>query len=29
MSDITIHLPSDAFVQQANVSGMAAYDALC
>jgi acetyl-CoA synthetase len=29
MSDITIHLPSDAFVKQANVSGMAAYEALC
>ena len=29
MSDITIHQPSAEFVKQANVSGMAAYDALC
>ncbi|WP_310643362.1 acetate--CoA ligase [Limnohabitans sp.] len=29
MSDITIHLPSAEFVKQANVSGMAAYEALC
>jgi acetyl-CoA synthetase len=29
MSDITIHLPSDAFAKQANVSGMTAYEALC
>ena len=29
MSDITIHQPSAEFVKQANVSGMAAYEALC
>jgi acetyl-CoA synthetase len=29
MSDITIHQPSEAFVKQAAVSGMAAYEALC
>jgi len=29
MSELTIHQPSDAFVKQAAVSGMAAYDALC
>ena len=29
MSELTIHQPSDAFVQQATVSGMAAYEALC
>ena len=29
MSDTTIHQPSDAFVKQAAVSGMAAYEALC
>ena len=29
MSDITIYQPSAEFVQQANVSGMAAYEALC
>ena len=29
MSDITIHQPSAEFVKQANVSGIAAYEALC
>ncbi len=29
MSELTIHQPSDAFVKQATVSGMAAYEALC
>jgi acetyl-CoA synthetase len=29
MSDITIHQPSAELVKQANVSGMAAYEALC
>ena len=29
MSELTIHQPSDAFVKQATVSGMAAYQALC
>jgi acetyl-CoA synthetase len=29
MSELTIHQPSDAFVKQAAVSGMAAYEALC
>ncbi|WP_333841527.1 acetate--CoA ligase [Limnohabitans sp.] len=29
MSEITIHQPSAEFVKQANVSGMAAYEALC
>jgi acetyl-CoA synthetase len=29
MSVLTIHQPSDAFVKQATVSGMAAYQALC
>jgi acetyl-CoA synthetase len=29
MSKLTIHQPSDAFVKQAAVSGMAAYEALC
>ena len=29
MSELTTHQPSDAFVKQATVSGMAAYQALC
>ncbi len=29
MSELTTHQPSDAFVKQATVSGMAAYEALC
>ena len=29
MSELTIHQPSDAFVKQATVSGMATYQALC
>ena len=29
MSELTIHHPSDAFVKQAAVSGMTAYEALC